>query len=218
VKPDWPKNQPITIAMQSFGEQLAKRDYKKEPKEIKTFERVDKNAPREISSKIFVPKVKQLDFGVSLPKPKDPRFDHGSVDSREKSPNFVSPYRFLVDLQKNEINHLKEVRKRKRDEGDEEAMFNVDRAISKKSTALNNIKKSDKLKEIRRNFKKEQIKQIAEGKTPYYINTKKIKELSSRQRETNLKSQGKLEEYERRKQVKKNMKENAFKPPLRKEK
>lgn len=151
--------------------------------------------PREASSKMYVPKIKPIHFGKKKIKSRDPRFLETC-----STPVNLDTYSFVYDLKKTELKNKK---------------IKDPKMISQVANQINKYEQIKQLQKIKRDFKQEQKEKIEQGKNPFFINSKIIKEKITKEKTEKLKKEGKLEEYERRKNLKKS--KTDFQPPKRKE-
>jgi len=181
-----------------FGKKsLNKSTLSSSSKNIKTFIRDNKNRPRELSSKIRVPKVREVSH-VPKKRTRDPRFENLCGDYDETV--WKSNYQFITEMQDNETKDLKEKLK--------DNVFDKDKEkeVRKHLQKVREKEKSEVLKKKEKDKQKlereENIKRLKEGKKPYYMkkSTRKYVELVDKYEE--LKASGKLEKYLKKKRTK----------------
>jgi len=177
----------------------SKKNSSKKAMTEKVFKRENHNRPRELSSKVRVPKVREI-VHVKKRRHRDPRFENlcGELDEKLWKNN----YSFLTEIAEKEHEGLREKLKNKE--------LDDDQALAAKEylQRITNKEKSDaqkkKLEDKRRSEKEENVQRMKEGKRPYFMkkSTRKYVELAEKYDE--LKASGKLDSY-----LKKKRKKNA---------
>ncbi|KAK4550630.1 hypothetical protein LTR36_000209 [Oleoguttula mirabilis] len=133
--------------------------------------RTSKHAPTAQSSTHQVTRKRLV---VDVPKRvvRDPRFDalqHGSAHPG----NSEKAYSFLLDYQRAEIAELRAAIKRSRNE-DEKALLR--RKMNSMENRLKAKAAKDREQEVVRNHRKEEKERVQQGKTPFYLKQKDVKE------------------------------------------
>ncbi|CAK3853834.1 rRNA biogenesis RRP36 [Lecanosticta acicola] len=165
--------------------------------------RASKHAPTTMSSKRQVTRKRQV---VDVPKRvvRDPRFDALHRSSAHPG-NSEKAYSFLQDYQKSEIEELKTAIKRSKNEEDQEILR---RKVGSMENKLKAKAAKDREQEIIRRHRKEERERIEQGKNPYYLKQKDIKERALVEKFKGMKSKEreKLLEKRRRKEGQKEKK------------
>ncbi|KAM7360028.1 ribosomal RNA processing protein 36 homolog [Cochliomyia hominivorax] len=178
----------------------------------KDFKRLNKNRPREQSSKRQVPFLGGEILRIKRKKEenniRDPRFDERAGEYDVKK--FKENYQFVSEIREKEVQHLKKQLNRITDEEEREDLKKtMQRLINKNVEEKKWHKKQQMLKEEQNEIQKA----IADGKQPHYLTKKerKAKELVAQFEE--LKSKGKLNKHlekRRKKNVAKDRKRIGF--------
>jgi ribosomal RNA-processing protein 36 len=184
------------------------KDSKEEDKKLS--KRQLKNAPIVVSAK--APLSRRPRQVVQLPKQetRDPRFDGLSGTFSEET--FRKSYGFIDDIKKGEIVQLKQaIRKERR--YDERAKLRE--ALQIMENRMRSDKQKQKQKEIIRQHKKQEREKVRQGKNPYFLKEKRVKEMELEKKFEELKSKGgdnEVERYLRDKRKRKAQKEVRFMP------
>ena len=139
--------------------------------ETATKSRTSKHAPASQSSRHQVTRKRTV---VDVPKRtfRDPRFDALQQQSAHPG-NSAKAYGFLRDYQKDEIAELKSAIKLARNEDDKET-------LKRKVISMQNKIKSDEAKEreqeVLKQHRKEERERVEQGKKPFYLKQKDVKE------------------------------------------
>lgn len=132
-------------------------------KKRRKFEKTNKHRPKEISSKIRVPKMRQI---VAVPQKvrKDPRFDNQCGEFNEKIWN--TEYSFIRDIQKTEAEDLKTKIKTVDDKTTKKEMRKFIQRVTDKEKSIEVKQREEQKKKL---DKEENKKRVAEGKRPFYV-------------------------------------------------
>ncbi|EME48115.1 hypothetical protein DOTSEDRAFT_86447 [Dothistroma septosporum NZE10] len=171
--------------------------------------RTSKHAPMSQSSKHQVTRKRTV---VDVPKRivRDPRFD--AMQQRHGHPgNSDKAYAFLQDYQKAEIQELKGAMKKTKSEDDREI-------LKRKVTSMENKLKAkgaqQREQEIIRKHRREERNKVQEGKTPYYLKKKDVKERAIVEKFKDMKSKDREKLIEKRRK-KEGQKEKKRMPQAR---
>lgn len=167
--------------------------------------RTSKHAPTAMSSKHQVTRKRQV---VDVPKRvvRDPRFDALHRTSAHPG-NSEKAYSFLQDYQKSEIEELKAAMKRTKNEEDKDVLR---RKVGSMENRLKAKAAKEREQEIIRRHRKEEREKIEQGKNPYYLKKKDIKEkalvekfkgMKSKEREKLLEKRRKKEGQKEKKRM-----------------
>lgn len=168
-----------------------------------TKSRTSKHAPTAQSSKYQVSRKRIV---VDVPKRvvRDPRFD--AVHQHNAHPgNSEKAYSFLRDYQKSEISELKAAIKKTKNEDEKETLR---RKLGSMENRLKAKEAKEREQEIIRRHRKEERDKIKQGKNPYYLKRKDIKEKALLEKFKGMKSKEreKLIDKRRRKEGQKEKK------------
>lgn len=134
--------------------------------------RTSKHAPRSQSSRYQVTRRRTV---IEVPKriTRDPRFDALPNPSAPTGPTSNKAYAFLRDYQKSEIAELKSALKKAKTEDDQIT-------LRRKLVAMENRIKAEDAKEreqeVLRQHRREERGKVEEGKKPFYLKQKEVKE------------------------------------------
>ena len=134
--------------------------------------RSSKHAPTTQSAKHQVTRKRTV---VNVPKrpTRDPRFDALHQTSSHHGNNTDKAYSFLLDYQKSEIAELQAAIKTTRDENDKET-------LKRKVVSMENRIKAQEAKDreqgVVRRHRREEQERVKEGKKPFYLKRKHVKE------------------------------------------
>lgn len=173
------------------------------------FSRTSKHAPTAQSSKYQVSRKRQV---VHVPKRvvRDPRFD--AMHQRSAHPgNSEKAYGFIRDYQKSEISELKEAAKKTKNEDDKEKLK---RTVGRMENRLRAKEAKERQQDILRRHRKEERDRVQQGKTPYYLKQKDIKEKALVEKFSKMKSKDREKLVERRRK-KEGQKEKRRMPDAR---
>ncbi|EME85291.1 uncharacterized protein MYCFIDRAFT_150394 [Pseudocercospora fijiensis CIRAD86] len=171
--------------------------------------RTSKHAPTAQSSKFQVSRKRQV---VDVPKRvvRDPRFDPLHQKSAHPG-NSEKAYSFLLDYQKDEIKELKEAAKRTKNEDDKEKLK---RKVGSMENRLKAKEAKEREQEILKRHRKEERERVEQGKNPYYLKKKDIKEKALVEKFNKMKSKDR-EKLIERKRKKEGQKEKRRMPSAR---
>ncbi|KAJ1667038.1 rRNA biogenesis protein rrp36 [Coemansia sp. RSA 1813] len=164
--------------------------------------RSDKNKPTVMSSKRPVGRFRQI---IEMPKSKvrDPRFDGLSGNFNEDL--YEKTYAFLDDQQKNEMELLeKQAVKLKKSDPDEARKVQMVLGSMKSRIAAKSQKK--KQQELKRKHRNMELDAAQQGKKPYFLKKRELKELEVAEKFSKLKDSSRLDGY-----LEKRRKRNATK-------
>eukprot|EP01080_Neovahlkampfia_damariscottae_P009393 gene9393-1604_t len=179
--------------------------------------KIDEDAPVEISSKVFVPLAQNIKLVKKLKKkqqtgPLDPRFSKHATEDIHGA--YETPYGFINDLRKNELEKLY-AKRRSKNITDEE-YEQVQKEISKVTNQLNISGRKKKLDEAKEIYKKRQLENAEKGIKPSFPNSKQLKTIiKEKDMEELSKNKKKLQKVLKRKKTKEHTKENSKKMPFR---
>jgi ribosomal RNA-processing protein 36 len=175
----------------------------------------NKNAPREMSSKVKIPKI--VDVTKHLQKKKqiarDPRFDNlsGADLSNESVKRSLSKsYAFVKEMRKEEIEEYKTMLK---DPSlNEEERRNIQRQLTRLITKVKKDEHDELVKQVRDEFYKNEKRLVEEkGKKPYFLKDSELKKLVAKRKRETL-SGSKLDKYMKRKSKKQKSKQHGMMP------
>ncbi|KAJ2546309.1 rRNA biogenesis protein rrp36, partial [Coemansia sp. RSA 1933] len=185
----------------SLSNNSGKRSSKGNPTERK-HRRSDKNKPSVMSSKRPVGRFRQV---VDMPKAatRDPRFDSLSGNFNEDL--YEKTYAFLDDQQKDEMEILeKQAQKLKKSDPDEARRIQMALGSMKSRIAAKSQKK--KQQELKRKHRKMELDAAQQGKKPYFLKKRELKDLEVAEKFTKLQDSSKFNSY-----LEKRRKRNASK-------
>mmetsp|Transcript_6537 Transcript_6537/g.19831 ORF Transcript_6537/g.19831 Transcript_6537/m.19831 type:complete len:216 (-) Transcript_6537:331-978(-) len=120
----------------------------------------------------------------------DPRFEEHCGKFNENL--FEKTYAFVDEMREKELNSLRDkLKKEKKLPARKELLQQVHQTENQ----LAQIASDKRRKEIKRNFKREEREKVKEGKKPYYLTDRKLKDLELRAKYEELKKSGKLKKY-----------------------
>ncbi|XP_063221930.1 ribosomal RNA processing protein 36 homolog [Bacillus rossius redtenbacheri] len=153
------------------------------------YKRENKNRPREVSSKLPVPPLKEV-FSIKKIQARDPRFDSLCGTFNEKS--FKSSYSFLNEVKQKELKDLREELKTTKDQNRIETIkYLIQRLENQEREEKRNKMKEQKVVEER----KTQITMLKQGKKPNFVKPSEKRVLQLVERFKELKEQGKLKKH-----------------------
>ncbi|KAG1708468.1 Ribosomal RNA processing protein 36 [Nymphon striatum] len=162
------------------------------------FQRLNKNRPREITSKVKVSNRKDI-INVKKNIQRDPRFDD---ISGEFNPSiFEKTYSFIDDIK---VSEEKVLRKKFNSEKNDEKKEEIKKLINRMENQRREKDKVKKQKETIGKIKREEVKQVKEGKKPFYMKKGVQKQVTLVEKFRELKKTGKLKKY-----IEKKRKKNA---------
>ncbi|KAK1058726.1 rRNA biogenesis protein rrp36 [Friedmanniomyces endolithicus] len=138
--------------------------------------RTSKHAPAEQTSRHQVTRKRTV---VDYPRRviRDPRFDSipNQPSTAHQAPNGTADkaYSFLLDYQRTEIDDLKAALKRTKGEDD---IYNLRRKINSMENRLKAHAAKEREQAVRSAHKKEEKGRVLEGKKPYFLKEKEVKE------------------------------------------
>lgn len=165
--------------------------------------RTSKHAPTTQSSKHQVTRKRTV---VEVPKRivRDPRFDALNQNSIHTG-NSEKAYSFLRDYQKTEIAELRTAIKQARDEDDKGTLK---RKLVSMENRLKSKEATEREQEVLRRHRKEEREKIEQGKKPFFLKRKDVKEraLAEKFKGMKKKDQQKLIDKRKKKESQKEMK------------
>ena len=171
--------------------------------EVSTKSRTSKHAPMQMSSKHPVTRKRQV---ITVPKRviRDPRFDPQLQHSAHPGDS-EKAYSFLWDYRKVEIAELKAAIKQTRNEDDKETLK---RTIASMENQVKAKEAKDRQQEVLRQHRKAEREQVNQGKTPYFLKQRDLKERASVEKFKGMKKkdQDKVIEKRRRREDQKEKK------------
>ena len=177
--------------------------------EVATKSRTSKHAPASQSSRHQVTRKRTV---VDVPKRtfRDPRFDALHQQSTHPG-NSAKAYSFLRDYQKDEIAELKTAIKQTRNEDDKET-------LKRKVISMQNKIKSEEAKEreqeVLRQHRREEREKVEQGKKPFYLKQKDVKERAMVEKFKGMKNKDREKLMQKRKR-KEDQKEKRRMPEAR---
>ena len=162
--------------------------------EAPTKSRSSKHAPAAQSTKYQVSRKRNV---IVVPKDqsRDPRFDAIHHQDNKIVDNNERAYAFINDYQKSEIKELRAAIKASKSEDDRET-------LRRKMVAMENRLKSKAAKErerdVVRKHRKEEKERVDQGKQPYYLKQKEIKEQALEEKFKGMKGKDREKAVERR--------------------
>ncbi|KAJ2517609.1 rRNA biogenesis protein rrp36 [Coemansia sp. RSA 1939] len=181
-------------------QQKAGRPSKRNPGE--KHRRSDKNKPTVMSSKRPVGRFRQV-VDIAKTNTRDPRFDGLSGNFNEDL--YEKTYAFLDEKQKEEMDVLeKQAQKLKSSNPDEARKIKMVLGSMKSQASAKNQKK--KQQELKRRHRKMELESAQQGKKPYFLKKRELKDLEAAERYSKLKDSSKLDGY-----LEKRRKRNASK-------
>ncbi|XP_054710126.1 ribosomal RNA processing protein 36 homolog [Uloborus diversus] len=165
--------------------------------DVPTFTRLNKNRPREMSSKNPVPVIRDV-FQVKRKHSRDPRFDDLSgVFSKEQ---FEEDYSFINDIKYQEKKALeKELQRVGDDEKQKQQILYLLQRIKNQEKSKKMEEKKQAEEQI---FKEEMMNTLKSGRKPYIPKKSEIKKKKLVESFEALKKSGKLEKYLEKKRKK----------------
>ncbi|KAJ2665312.1 rRNA biogenesis protein rrp36 [Coemansia sp. RSA 1200] len=164
--------------------------------------RSDKNKPTVMSSKRPVGRFRQV-VDIAKTNTRDPRFDGLSGNFNEDL--YEKTYAFLDEKQKEEMDVLeKQAQKLKSSNPDEARKIKMVLGSMKSQASAKNQKK--KQQELKRRHRKMELESAQQGKKPYFLKKRELKDLEAAERYSKLKDSSKLDGY-----LEKRRKRNASK-------
>uniref|UniRef100_H2YGQ7 rRNA biogenesis protein RRP36 n=1 Tax=Ciona savignyi TaxID=51511 RepID=H2YGQ7_CIOSA len=170
--------------MMRFCEKIGSKKVKKEilisksdKTSDQTFKRKNKNRPQEMSSKVKVPKIRQV---VNVSKPtsssRDPRFDD-LCGSEYQEELFHARYHFLDGVRRREEEQLR--RRLRRSKSGSEEQWELKYLLTRMKQQESAKEKRRKKREDERKWKKEERAKVLRGvKKPYFLKNSMKKKLS----------------------------------------
>ncbi|PPJ57008.1 hypothetical protein CBER1_00609 [Cercospora berteroae] len=170
--------------------------------------RTSKHAPAAQSTKYQVSRRRQV---VDVPKRnvRDPRFD--AFHQGAPTGNLDKAYSFLVDYQKDEIKELKAEIKRTKSEQEKDVLR---RKVNSMENRLKAKAAKEREQEVLRKHRKEEKSKVEQGKTPYYLKKKELKEKALVEKFKGMKSKERQKLIDKR-QKKESQKEKKKMPEAR---
>mmetsp|Transcript_22496 Transcript_22496/g.29196 ORF Transcript_22496/g.29196 Transcript_22496/m.29196 type:complete len:356 (+) Transcript_22496:172-1239(+) len=190
----------------------------KTKKEMPTLKkRANKNRPMEMSSKVPVSRYREVVNVGPQRKARDPRFE--AVSGKFNYDLFRKTYDFLDGYQDAEIKELKaslklELKKRGKDSKRHKEIQSVLSRLQTERTARH---RSDKVRKILSNKKKEELEKVSQGKKPFFMKRSEKKKIEMEQRFMELKKKGKLKKYMEKRRKKNASKDHRWLPAKRKQ-
>ena len=177
-----------------------------------------KHAPREMSSKVFVPRVANVtkQYRVKKQVSRDPRFDSlsaGSVVEKSSQKSLEKKYSFLRDMQRGEVDNYKQMLKDK--DLDRDQKREIQQKMSKIETRLKNYDHEQLMENVKEEYYKKEKELVAEkGKKPYFLKDADLKHLVNKRKRESM-SGAKLEKFEKKKRLKTKSKQHNLMPTTR---
>ena len=121
-------------------------------------------------------------------------------------------FEYLHNLQKNE---LKQLRKELSETKDEEEKERTRLAINVLSQRIDRASKMKEKSELLREHRKKEVEMIEQGKKPFYLKKSDQRKMQLLNQYKNLKNDGKLDSFMKKKRSQKESKEKRFLPKSR---
>ncbi|KAL0489748.1 ribosomal RNA processing protein 36 [Acrasis kona] len=177
----------------------------------------NKNAPKEVSSKAYVPRIRNVtkQYQIKKIESRDPRFMAATAG---KTPDAeVDGYDFIKDMRKEELGEFQERLKNKDLSYEERA--EIKRNVSKLNGAIHRTEQAEMAKKIRTEFYEKEKKLVAEqGKTPYFLKDSDVKKIMKKRKIEELKESGGLDKYLEKKRKKQKSSQTSLMPTTRRSK
>ncbi|KAI7154944.1 hypothetical protein KC349_g7314 [Hortaea werneckii] len=160
-----------------------------------TLSRSSKHAPAAQSTRHQVSRKRNV---IDVPKRvvRDPRFDALQQRHSHSGNNSKKAYSFLRDYQKSEISELKAALKKAKSEEDK---VTLRRKINSMENRLKSKESKERQQEILRKHRKEEREKVQQGKTPYFLKKKDLKEQALVEKFKGMKSKDRAKLVEKRK-------------------
>ncbi|CAF0924401.1 unnamed protein product [Brachionus calyciflorus] len=166
----------------------------------KTFKRLNKNRPQELSSKKPVPVLRNV-FQAKKKEFIDPRFNPALGEYKPEV--FRKRFGFINEMRENERKMLQEELKK---EEDPVRRDQIKAALTRLKQQITSFKASEKKEEFKAKLKKVANEDAKEGKRPHFVNKSEQKILELAEKYKELKKNGKIEKFlakKRKKQLSK---------------
>ncbi|KAI7199793.1 hypothetical protein KC352_g19852 [Hortaea werneckii] len=160
-----------------------------------TLSRSSKHAPAAQSTRHQVSRKRNV---VDVPKRvvRDPRFDALQQRHSHTGNNSEKAYSFLRDYQKSEISELRAALKKAKSEEDK---VTLRRKINSMENRLKSKESKERQQEVLRKHRKEEREKVQQGKTPYFLKKKELKEQALVEKFKGMKSKDRAKLVEKRK-------------------
>ncbi|KAI7357252.1 hypothetical protein KC354_g10084 [Hortaea werneckii] len=157
--------------------------------------RSSKHAPAAQSTRHQVSRKRNV---IDVPKRvvRDPRFDALQQRHSHSGNNSEKAYSFLRDYQKSEISELKAALKKAKSEEDK---VTLRRKINSMENRLKSKESKERQQEVLRKHRKEEREKVQQGKTPYFLKKKDLKEQALVEKFKGMKSKDRAKLVEKRK-------------------
>jgi len=175
-----------------------------------SYSRASKHAPMAQSTRHQVTRKRTV---VDVPKRiiRDPRFDALQQHSAHPGSNSEKAYSFLRDYQKSEISELKSALKRTKNEDDKTTLR---RKVNSMENRLKAKDAKEREQEVVRKHRREERERVEQGKTPFYLKKKEVKERALVEKFKGMKGKERQKLVEKRKK-KEGQKEKKRMPVMR---
>eukprot|EP01133_Synstelium_polycarpum_P014177 gene14177-16713_t len=162
----------------------AKNDYELAERAFKIATTLEPHSPQEVSAKIPVGRFKQV-VAINKKAVRDPRFDNlgGKFDERF----FRSQYGFLDEIIRRDIDRMTE--KLKATEDDDE-YYRLDKELQSLKSKLHAQEIRDKQRKMKEEWEEQEVEKVRQGKKPFYLTKKSLKDIEIAQQYKHLKSKG----------------------------
>ena len=172
--------------------------------------RSSKHAPRSQSSRYQVTRKRNV-IDVAKRKTRDPRFDAIQQRSSHPGDNSEKAYSFLRDYQKDEIAELKTAIKQARSEDDK---LTLRRKMVSMENQIKAKEAKERVQDVVKKHRREEKERVEQGKKPFYLKEKDIKERAMVEKFHGMKSKDREKLIERRRK-KEGQKEKSKMPDAR---
>ncbi|GAB5372055.1 hypothetical protein AAMO2058_001632900 [Amorphochlora amoebiformis] len=169
-------------------------------------EKVDKNAPEELSSKKPVSRFRQIMQRKKF-KPRDPRFDENCGALNPKM--FRKAYSFVDDIKSEELRVMNKMMKKTRSKNNKSALKD---AINKHKQAKKMQELKEKEREIRQEWEQKEREMVGNGKKQYFLKKSDVKKIMLAEKYLQLKKEGRLDKAMAKRRKKNASKDHRWMP------
>ncbi|KAJ2076784.1 rRNA biogenesis protein rrp36 [Coemansia sp. RSA 988] len=168
--------------------------------------RESKKMPSMMSSKRPVSRFRQV-IDMPNPRSRDPRFD--SLSGHLNEDLFEKSYEFLEKQQQEEMDELRKQAGKLKHKNPNEAR-RIQKALGSMQSQAAAKQQKRRMQELKRTHRKMETEAVKQGKTPYFLGRRDLKDLEVAQKFNKLKDSSKLDKF-----LEKRRKRNATKDHLR---
>ncbi|KAJ2144907.1 rRNA biogenesis protein rrp36 [Coemansia sp. RSA 678] len=173
---------PETVSAKSSGPHGSRKEI---------LHRETRKMPTMMSSKRPVSRFRQV-VDISKSKTRDPRFDSLSGNFNEDL--FEKSYEFLEDQQRDEISDMKRQLGKLKDKDGRDAR-RIKRALESVQSQLSAKEQKKRNQELKRTHRKMETEAVEQGKRPYFLGKRDLKDLEVAQKFNKLKGTAKLDKF-----------------------